>query len=100
MEKRTGKIPRARYPARGAKELSRAAGQRLRWMNHYESHGRNAALTCRYFGISRQTFCRWRRRYDPQDLSRLEERSHRPPAPAAGNPYPPLSTVLQPWAVM
>ena len=25
---------------------------------------------------------------------------YRPPAPAAGNPYPPLSTVLQPWAVM
>ncbi len=78
MQNRTGKIPYAGYPARGAKVLSRAAGQRLRWMDHYESHGRNAALTCRYFGISRQTFYRWRRRYDPQDLSRLEERSHRP----------------------
>ncbi len=78
MQIRTRRIPRARYLARGAKELSRAAGQRLRWMDHYESHGRNAALTCRYFGISRQTFYRWRRRYDPQDLSSLEDRSHRP----------------------
>ena len=25
---------------------------------------------------------------------------YRPPAPAAGNPYPPLSPVFQPWAVM
>lgn len=78
MQIKTRRVPRAGYPARGAKELSRAAGQRLRWMDHYESRGRNAALTCRYFGISRQTFYRWRRRYDPQDLSRLEERSHRP----------------------
>ena len=42
------------------------------------THGRNAAFTCRYFGISRQTFYRWRRRYDPQDLSSLQDRSHRP----------------------
>jgi transposase InsO family protein len=47
-------------------------------MDHYESHGRNAALTSRYFGISRETFHRWRRRYDPGDLTTLEDRSHRP----------------------
>jgi transposase InsO family protein len=46
-------------------------------MDYYRTH-RNAALTCRYFGISRQTFYRWQRRSDPQDLTRLEERSHRP----------------------
>jgi hypothetical protein len=39
---------------------------------------RNVARTCRHFGISRQTFYRWRRRYDPQDLTTLESRSHRP----------------------
>ncbi len=78
MQIRTRRIPRARYLARAAKEVSRAAGQRLRWMDHYESHGRNAAFTCRYFGVSRQTFYRWLRRYDPQDLSSLEDRSHRP----------------------
>src|SRR5439155_20559469 len=38
----------------------------------------NAALTCRYFGISRQTFYRWKRRYDPLQLTTLENRSHRP----------------------
>ncbi len=57
------------------------ARQRLKWMDYYEVHGRNAALTCRYFGISRQTFYRWRRRYDRYRLSSLEERSHRPKHP-------------------
>ena len=54
------------------------ARQRVKWMDYYEAHGTNAALTCRYFGISRQTFYRWRRRYDPYHLVSLEERSHRP----------------------
>ena len=78
MQIRTRRIPRARYLARAAKSVSRAARQRLRWMDYYRTHGRNAAFTCRYFGISRQTFYRWRRRYDPQDLSSLQDRSHRP----------------------
>jgi transposase InsO family protein len=39
---------------------------------------RNVARTCRHFGISRQTFYRWQRRYDPQNLNTLESRSHRP----------------------
>ena len=59
-------------------ELSRMARQRVKWMDYYEVHGRNAALTCRYFGISRQTFYRWKRRYNPYHLSSVEERSHRP----------------------
>ena len=59
-------------------ELSREAKKRLAWMDHYASHGQNASLTCRYFGISRQTFYRWRRRYDPYDLTTLEDHSHRP----------------------
>jgi transposase InsO family protein len=46
-------------------------------MDHYQTH-RNAALTCRYFGISRQTFYRWKGRYDPQHLASLEDRCHRP----------------------
>ncbi len=60
------------------REVSREARLRLQWMDYYEAHGRNAALTCRHFGISRQTFYRWKRRYNPQDLTTLESRSHRP----------------------
>ena len=71
-------MPRSRYLERGAAELSREAHKRLQWFDHYQAHGRNAALTCRYFGISRQTFYRWKPRYDPQNLSTLEGHSHRP----------------------
>lgn len=58
-------------------ELTREAKKRLGWMAHYAQHG-NASLTCRYFGISRQTFYTWRRRYDPRDLRTLESRPSRP----------------------
>ena len=58
--------------------ISRLAKARLKWLDHCRGHGENAALTCRYFGISRQTFYRWKRRYNPRDLTSLEERSHRP----------------------
>jgi len=60
------------------REVSREARLRLQWMDYYQAHGRNAALTCRHFGISRQTFYRWKRRYRPGDLTTLESRSHRP----------------------
>lgn len=71
-------LPRSRYLERGAIDLSQKARQRLRWFDYYRTHGGNAALTCRYFGISRQTFYRWKRRYDPQNLRSLEDGSHRP----------------------
>jgi putative transposase len=59
-------------------DLSKAGQQRLQWMLFYFFNGRNAARTCRHFGISRQTFYRWKRRFDRHDLSTLEGRSHRP----------------------
>jgi len=58
--------------------LSREASKRLKWFDYYQSHKCNARLTCRYFGISPQTFYRWKRRYDPRRLESLEDRSHRP----------------------
>jgi putative transposase len=57
--------------------VSKEGARRLRWMDHYAEHG-NARLTCRYFGISPQTFYRWKNRYDPYDLTTLEEESRRP----------------------
>jgi putative transposase len=59
-------------------ELSREARARLKWMDYYRSHGHNARLTCRHFGIAPQTFYRWKRRYDPLRLESLEDRSRRP----------------------
>ena len=50
----------------------------MKWPDYYEGPGHNASLTCRYFGISRQTFYRWKRRYDSRWLETLEERYRRP----------------------
>ena len=63
---------------RVAAPLSVAARRRLKWMDYYRECGHNARLTCRHFDISPQTFYRWRRRYDPRDLSRLESRPRCP----------------------
>jgi putative transposase len=77
MQVHDGELPDARQLARMGKELSREGRTRLAWMDCYR-RTHNVARTCRHFGISRQTFYRWQRRYDPQRLATLEERSHRP----------------------
>jgi putative transposase len=59
-------------------DISREAQLRVKWFDYYFSHGNNAQLTCRHFGISRQTFYRWKRRYNPQKLTTLESLSCRP----------------------
>lgn len=59
-------------------DLSDAAKKRLKWMDYYQSRGRNASLTCRHFDISRSTFYLWHQRYDPHHLASLESRSCRP----------------------
>ena len=75
---RWDELSEARQLARLGKSLDRAARTRLQWMLFYLFNGRNVARTCRHFGISRQTFYRWWRRFDRHDLRTLEERSHRP----------------------
>ena len=71
-------VPRLASLARLGPELSGGARRRVKWMDYYEQHGQNGRLTCRHFDISPQTFYRWRRRYDPRDLTSLEARSRRP----------------------
>ncbi len=71
-------IPKTRRLAGLGVELSKPARQRLKWFDYYNSHDHNARLTCRYFGISPQTFYRWKNRYNPYHLQSLEDRSRRP----------------------
>jgi len=58
-------------------KLSREARERLAWMDCYRECG-NATLVCRKFGIARKSFYRWRKRYNPWDLTSLESSSRRP----------------------
>jgi transposase InsO family protein len=68
-----GAMELARIPT-----LGKEAKKRLVWMDHYRANGENAALTCRHFGISRQCFYEWKKRYNPFDLITLEDASRRP----------------------
>ena len=77
MQVKSAKPPKLGRLAKIGVELSREARVRLGWMDFYRQ-SQNAALTCRHFGITRQTFYRWHRRYDPMDLTSLEAGSHRP----------------------
>ena len=54
------------------------AKRRLAILRHAEEITGNVSLTCRYYGISRQVFYKWRRRYDEHGLDGLRDRSHRP----------------------
>jgi transposase len=59
-------------------ELTRRAKRRLAILRHAEEVTGNVALTCRYYGISRQVFYQWRQRYDQHGLDGLRDRAHRP----------------------
>lgn len=61
-----------------ASKLSKKARQRLKWMDWYFSHGKNARATCRHFDISPDTFYTWFGRYNPYYLPSLEDRPKRP----------------------
>jgi transposase InsO family protein len=63
-------------------ELSRRAKRRLAIIRHAQEVTGNVALTCRYYGISRQCYYQWYRRYQAQGLDGLRDRSKRP----AGQP--------------
>ena len=71
-------LPRAAQAARAGSTRSRQARQRLKMLQWDEDHGHNASLTCRRFGVSRDTFYRWWRRYRRAGPGALEDRSHRP----------------------
>lgn len=60
-------------------KISERAKKRLEWMIFYYSVGReNSTTTASYFGISRKTFWKWKRRFDPKVIQSLEERSRAP----------------------
>lgn len=59
------------------KQLSKEAKLRLQWMDHYQKT-KNVSLTCRHFGISRQLFYYWLKRYDPKNLYTLEDKDRAP----------------------
>lgn len=60
------------------KELTQRANRRLAILRHAEEVSGSVAATCRYYGISRTCFYRWRNRYEQEGLEGLKDRSSQP----------------------
>lgn len=58
--------------------LDRVVRHRLAVLRHAEEVTGNVAMTCRYYGITRQSFYTWRRRYEEDGPGGLRPRSRRP----------------------
>jgi putative transposase len=59
--------------------LSTSARLRLEWMIFYFTVGKGkGTVTAKYFGIARQNFVKWKKRFNPNDLTSLEEHSRAP----------------------
>jgi putative transposase len=60
-------------------QLSPEACGRLEWIIFYYTVGKkNARFTANYFGIARKTFHHWKKRFNPKQISSLEEKSRAP----------------------
>lgn len=59
-------------------QLPREVRRRLAIIQHAEEVTGNVAMTCRYYGISRQVYYRWLERYREQGVDGLRDRSRRP----------------------
>src|SRR5947207_15329630 len=59
-------------------ELARGAARRLAILRHAREVTGNVSRTCRYYGITRQAYYTWLRRYEELGLEGLRDRSRRP----------------------
>lgn len=66
-------LARARMEARTPEVI-----RRLEWIVQFVEQGQSLENTARLVGVSPATLRRWIKRFDPSDLSSLEERSHMP----------------------
>lgn len=58
--------------------LTKQAKIRLSWLDYYHTHGRNAALVCRHYGLSRSCFFKWKTRYEQLGVAGLVDQPKRP----------------------
>jgi len=60
------------------RELDRRATHRLAVIRHAQEVTGNVSKTCRYYGITRQAYYKWLRRYEAGGLASLRDGSSRP----------------------
>src|SRR5579872_4739565 len=76
------------------RELDRQAQRRLAILRHAEEVSGSVAKTCRYYGISRTLFYRWKNRFDAEGLSGLRDRSRRPKTSPTATPTEVVGKVI------
>jgi transposase InsO family protein len=76
------------------RELMRMAERRLAILRHAEEVTGSAAKTCRYYGISRTLFYRWKRRYEEEGFDGLRPRSRRPKTSPTATPTEVVGKVI------
>ena len=76
------------------KELTRNAAKRLAIIRHAQEVSHNVALTCRYYGISREVFYKWHRRLDRFGVDGLRDRSRRPHVSPSATPEETVGKIL------
>jgi len=75
-------------------EQARIVAWRLRILKHAEEEPRYVAQTCRYFGISRTAYYRWKKRFDEYGEAGLADRSRTPHHSPQATPAAVVSKVL------
>jgi transposase-like protein len=60
------------------RELQRRAAHRLAVIRHAREVTGNVSKTCRYYGITRQAYYKWLRRYEAGGVAALRDGSSRP----------------------
>ena len=70
--------------ASAERELERRAKHKLAVLRHVDEVSGSVAATCRYYGISRQAYNKWLKRYESEGFEGLKDRSSAPhPSPTA-----------------
>jgi len=75
-------------------ELARRQAWRFKIVQQACEQSRNVARTCRHFGISRQAYYRWKRRFDRDGAVGLVDRSSRPARSPFATPHEVISKIL------
>ncbi len=74
--------------ASAERELERRAKHKLAVLRHVDEVSGNVAATCRYYGISRQAYYSWLKRYEAEGVEGLKDRSSAPHSLARPRPAP------------
>jgi transposase InsO family protein len=75
-------------------EQTRLATWRFKVLQRAGEHSRNVAPTCRHFGISRQAFYKWKRRYEQYGEAGLGDRPRTPHRSPQSTPREVVSKIL------